>query len=155
MALSRTLLKELTLIGRGEFGDVMVAKVSENHLFLGEKAAKRISESATKEDKQEDQPATKEVAVLVKILTQTKDENCLTEFKREIDMFSKLTHEHITKLFGLCREQEPHYLIMEHTEWVRLEMSFWANCNFVLRFISRREFFKDVLVKTEKTTIVS
>uniref|UniRef100_A0AAR5QBM0 Tyrosine-protein kinase-like otk n=1 Tax=Dendroctonus ponderosae TaxID=77166 RepID=A0AAR5QBM0_DENPD len=114
LALSRSLLKDLTLIGRGEFGDVMVAKVSESHLFLGEKVAKRSSDGSTKE---EDQPATKEVAVLVKILTQTKDENCLTEFKREIDMFSKLTHEHITKLFGLCREQEPHYLIMEHTEW--------------------------------------
>lgn len=121
--MSRSLLKELTLIGRGEFGDIMIAKVSESHVTTIEKSTKRTSANSVKEENTEDKPiedAPKELPVLVKVLTQTKDEHCLTEFKREIDMFTKLSHDHITKLFGLCREQEPHYLIMEHTEWVRL-----------------------------------
>lgn len=104
LSFSRNLLKELTLIGRGEFGDVMLGKVLETAL------SKRSSGSS--------QDEAKDLPVLVKVLSQTKDDNCLAEFKREIDMFSKLNHEHITRLFGLCREQEPHYLIMEHTEWV-------------------------------------
>lgn len=55
---------------------------------------------------------------MVKSLSQTKEENCLAEFKREIDMFTKLSHENITKLYGLCRESEPDYMILEYTDWV-------------------------------------
>lgn len=62
----------------------------------------------------------KEVPVLVKSLMQTKDEQSLSEFKREIDMFVKMCHENVVKLFGLCREAEPHYMIMEHTDWVSI-----------------------------------
>ncbi|XP_050311657.1 tyrosine-protein kinase-like otk [Anthonomus grandis grandis] len=116
LALSRTLLKDLTLIGRGEFGDVMIAKLSETHV---DKATNKrsSSNSAKEEEASAQEEIVKEVSVLVKVLTQTKDENSLAEFKREIDMFSKLSHDNLTKLLGLCREQEPHYLIMEHTEW--------------------------------------
>lgn len=106
LALSRTQLKELKLIGRGEFGDVMVGKMAKSVLSI----EKRNSQATTPTDD-------KEVTVLVKTLTQNKDEHCLSEFKREIDMFSKLSHENITKLYGLCRETEPHYLMFEHTDW--------------------------------------
>lgn len=106
LALSRTHLKELKLIGRGEFGDVMVGKIAKSALL----SEKRNSNATTPTDD-------KEVAVLVKTLTQNKDEQLLSEFKREIDMFLKLSHENVTKLFGLCREAEPHYLLFEHTDW--------------------------------------
>lgn len=110
LALSRTHLKEMKLIGRGEFGEVMVAKISKSALL----SEKRSSQATTPpvEDK--------ELTVLVKSLTQTKDENALAEFKREIDMFMKLSHENITKIYGLCRETEPHYMILEHTDWVNI-----------------------------------
>lgn len=104
LALSRSLLSDLKLIGRGEFGDVMVGKMA--NMSIG----KRNSQTSNGEEK--------EVTVLVKALTQTKDENSLSEFKREIDMFTKLSHENVTKLYGLCRETEPHYMILEHTDWV-------------------------------------
>lgn len=99
--LSRSHLKDSKLIGRGEFGDVMVGKISKSVL-----SDKRNSSND------------EEVFVMVKSLMQTKDENCLTEFKREIDIFTKLSHENITKLYGLCREIEPHYMFLEYTDWV-------------------------------------
>ncbi|XP_060519446.1 tyrosine-protein kinase-like otk [Cylas formicarius] len=112
LSLSRSLLKEMTLIGRGEFGDVMVAKISQSSLVTLEKRSSGTSNEEIPESKED-----KEVPVLVKVLSQTKEDNCLAEFKREIDTLSKLNHEHITMLLGLCREEEPHYLILEHTDW--------------------------------------
>ncbi|XP_076264901.1 tyrosine-protein kinase-like otk isoform X2 [Rhynchophorus ferrugineus] len=117
LALSRTLLKDLTLIGRGEFGDILVAKISQSHVSMLI-ADKRSSGTSNKTEKSDDKPQEdKEISCLVKVLSQTKEEASLAEFKREIDMFSKLSHDNITKLLGLCREEEPHYLIMEHTDW--------------------------------------
>ncbi|XP_049818560.1 tyrosine-protein kinase-like otk isoform X2 [Aethina tumida] len=104
IALSRSHLKELKLIGRGEFGDCMVGKISKSAID------NRNSQATTPTED-------KELIVLVKCLTQTKDEDSLAEFKREIDMFTKLSHDNITKLYGLCREVEPHYMILEHTDW--------------------------------------
>ncbi|XP_063911044.1 tyrosine-protein kinase-like otk [Zophobas morio] len=108
LALSRSHLRETKLIGRGEFGDVMVAKISKSALS-SEKRNSQASTPSSTEDK--------ELTVLVKALTQTKDENSLSEFKRELDMFTKMSHDNVTKLYGLCREAEPHYMILEHTDW--------------------------------------
>lgn len=99
----------MKLIGRGEFGDVMMGKIQKEVL----NAEKKNSKATTPTDD-------KSIPVLVKLLMQTKDEDCLAEFKREIDMFSKVLHENVTKLFGLCREAEPHYMIFEYTDWVLL-----------------------------------
>lgn len=107
LALSRTNISEMKLVGRGEFGDVMMGKISKTVL----NTEKKNSAASTPTDE-------KDVHVLVKMLMQTKDEECLAEFKREIDIFSKLSHENVTKLFGLCRETEPHYMIFEYTDWV-------------------------------------
>jgi PTK7 protein tyrosine kinase 7 len=81
----------LCITGHGEFGEVFLAK------------AKRDNE---------------DTVVLVKALQQTRDEVALMEFKREIDMFHKLDHENVVKLMGVCRDQEPHYLILQYTDWV-------------------------------------
>ncbi|XP_072398621.1 tyrosine-protein kinase-like otk isoform X1 [Diabrotica undecimpunctata] len=109
LALSRSHLKELKLIGRGEFGEVFVSKTTKS-VIASEKRNSKTSQSTSDADD-------KEVHVLVKALGNTKDEHCLAEFKREIDLFNKLNHENITKLFGLCREAEPHYMIIEHSDW--------------------------------------
>lgn len=111
LVLSRGHLKETKLVGRGEFGDVMVAKLSRS-VVAG--AEKRHSSNSTEQDDGD-------VFVMVKALMQTKDENTLTEFKREIDVFVKLSHENVTRLYGLCRETEPHYMILEYTDWVSQE----------------------------------
>lgn len=57
--------------------------------------------------------------VMIKSLLHTKDENHLSEFKRELDMFTKLKHDNVSKIIGLCNEIEPHYLVFEYTDWVK------------------------------------
>ncbi|KRT79751.1 Immunoglobulin, partial [Oryctes borbonicus] len=111
LTLSRSNLKEMKLIGRGEFGDVMVARISKSVLSTptSDKRHSTISSSGPTDEK--------ELPALVKALTQTKDDNSLAEIKREIDIFSKLSHENITKMYGLCREAEPHFMILEYTDW--------------------------------------
>ena len=64
-----------------------------------------------------------ESLVMVKSL-QTKEETALFEFKRELDMYHKLGHDNVTKLVRLCREMDPHYMIMEYSDWVRLPLYF-------------------------------
>lgn len=79
--------------GRGEFGEVLLAK------------AQGI-----------DVPG-KDAMVLVKAL-QTRDEQLQMDFRRELDMFSKLNHANVVRLLGQCREAEPHYMILEYMDQV-------------------------------------
>lgn len=56
--------------------------------------------------------------VIVKSLQHTRDENVLIEFKRETDMFHRLSHDNIAKIIGLCKEVDNHFMILEYTDWV-------------------------------------
>lgn len=105
----------LLFTGRGEFGDIMVAKMPKSVMIAHEKDKLNSSEAMHNSITEET-----DVLVMVKSLMLTKDENSLTEFKREIDIFSKLSHENITKFYGLCREVEPHYMMLEYTDWVKI-----------------------------------
>jgi len=40
------------------------------------------------------------------------------EFYREVDVFSRVSHDHVARLLGVCREMEPLFLITEYCEWV-------------------------------------
>ena len=91
LAVSRANLRDLKPLGRGEFGDVFSTKYQTD----GEK----------------------ESLVMVKSLTNTKDETVLQEFKRHLDLLHKLNNENVAKLIGLCREEEPDYMILEYTDW--------------------------------------
>uniref|UniRef100_A0A9J8DDM0 Protein tyrosine kinase 7a n=1 Tax=Cyprinus carpio carpio TaxID=630221 RepID=A0A9J8DDM0_CYPCA len=86
----RNNLHTITTLGKGEFGEVLLAKA---------KGA---------EDEEE-------TVVLVKSL-QTRDEQMQLDFRRECDMFAKLSHANVARLLGICREVEPHYMIMEYTD---------------------------------------
>ncbi|XP_024153696.1 inactive tyrosine-protein kinase 7 [Oryzias melastigma] len=85
----RANLQTITTLGKGEFGEVLLAK------------AKNIEEGE------------EETVVLVKSL-QTRDEQLQQDFRREAEMFSKLSHANVVRLLGLCREAEPHYMILEY-----------------------------------------
>uniref|UniRef100_A0A8C9ZCL2 Protein tyrosine kinase 7 (inactive) n=1 Tax=Sander lucioperca TaxID=283035 RepID=A0A8C9ZCL2_SANLU len=85
----RANLQTITTLGKGEFGEVLLCK------------AKGIEESE------------EEMVVLVKSL-QTRDEQLQLDFRREAEMFAKLSHPNVVRLLGLCREAEPHYMILEY-----------------------------------------
>ncbi|XP_042320509.1 inactive tyrosine-protein kinase 7 [Sceloporus undulatus] len=91
MHLPRSSLQTITPLGKGEFGEVFLAK------------AKGIEDNET------------EVLVLVKSL-QTRDEQLQLDFRREFEMFGKLNHSNVVRLLGLCREAEPHYMILEYVD---------------------------------------
>lgn len=79
--------------GKGEFGEVLLSK------------AKGIEEGE------------EETVVLVKSL-QTRDEQLQLDFRREAEMFAKLSHPNVVRLLGLCREADPHYMILEYYDLV-------------------------------------
>lgn len=130
ISLSRTKLVDLVSIGKGDFGDVLVGKIEErdlrkdidqettNELLPAEscKGAKTslneinvLSENGGNEVK-----TTKDV--LVKALNKVKDEAVCIEFRRQIEMFRTVSHKHVSKLYGLCRDKDPHYLVLEYTD---------------------------------------
>ncbi|KAG7492855.1 hypothetical protein MATL_G00019530 [Megalops atlanticus] len=84
-------LHTITTLGKGEFGEVLLAK------------AKGIEEGE------------EETVVLVKSL-QTRDEQLQLDFRREFEMFGKLNSTNVVRLLGLCREAEPHYMILEYVD---------------------------------------
>ncbi|XP_051979537.1 inactive tyrosine-protein kinase 7-like [Xyrauchen texanus] len=83
-------LHTITTLGKGEFGEVLLAK------------AQAADEA-------------EETVVLVKSL-QTRDEHAQLDFRRECDMFAKLSHANVARLLGVCREVEPHYMILDYTD---------------------------------------
>ncbi|XP_023654293.1 inactive tyrosine-protein kinase 7-like [Paramormyrops kingsleyae] len=85
----REKLHTITTLGKGEFGDVLLAR------------AQGIEEGEA------------ETVVLLKSL-QARDEQLHLDFRRECDMFGKLSHPNVARLLGLCREAEPHYMILEY-----------------------------------------
>lgn len=94
MCLLLTFYYDVTLgSGKGEFGEVLLCK------------AKGIEQSK------------EEMVVLVKSL-QTRDEQLQLDFRREAEMFAKLSQPNIVRLLGLCREAEPHYIILEYYDLV-------------------------------------
>ncbi|XP_016371882.1 inactive tyrosine-protein kinase 7 [Sinocyclocheilus rhinocerous] len=87
----RAHLQTITSLGRGVFGEVFLAK------------ARAI------------EVAEPETLVLVKSL-ESREETHRTEFRRELEMFSKLNHAHVVRLLGICRETQPHYMILEYVD---------------------------------------
>uniref|UniRef100_A0A8C0UKV0 Protein tyrosine kinase 7 (inactive) n=1 Tax=Cyanistes caeruleus TaxID=156563 RepID=A0A8C0UKV0_CYACU len=91
MHFPRSNLQTITTLGRGEFGEVFLAKAKGAEDGEGE------------------------ALVLVKSL-QTRDEQLQLDFRREAEMFGKLNHANVVRLLGLCREAEPHYMVLEYVD---------------------------------------
>ncbi|KAI8486921.1 Inactive tyrosine-protein kinase 7 [Branchiostoma belcheri] len=94
-------LQSLGLLGRGEFGEVFLAK------------AQGIRDGE------------EETIVVVKSLS-TRDENLQFDFRREMDMLSKMNHDNVVRLLGVCKEAEPVCLITEYMEWGDLKQFLMA-----------------------------
>ncbi|KAM4816411.1 inactive tyrosine-protein kinase 7 isoform 3-T3 [Urocitellus parryii] len=91
MHFPRASLQPITTLGKSEFGEVFLAK------------AQGLEEGVA------------ETLVLVKSL-QSKDEQQQLDFRREFEMFGKLNHANVVRLLGLCREAEPHYMVLEYVD---------------------------------------
>ncbi|ESO84448.1 hypothetical protein LOTGIDRAFT_71201, partial [Lottia gigantea] len=85
-------LQTLGMLGKGQFGDIFLAK------------ARGIT------------MVEQETLVVVKSLL-NKEEHAFFEFRQEMEMYSKLDHPNIVKLLGVCREMEPQFLITEYCDW--------------------------------------
>lgn len=132
ITLPRAILMDLTQLGRGEFGIVSSAKVKTSDLnqYLHkdtvailnaaneyEKRRSKSSLDDINEIKEESDENGDDVKyALVKALNKVKDENVCIEFRRQIDMFRAISHRNVVKLFGLCRDKDPHYLVLEHSD---------------------------------------
>ncbi|XP_050675418.1 tyrosine-protein kinase-like otk [Leptidea sinapis] len=103
LSVPKSLITEQITLGRGEFGEVMLAKID----LLQVKKLRNKDEGET-------EPQI--LPILVKALT-TKDECQLSEFRRQLDLFSRVRHDNMSRLIGLCNESEPHYMLLEHTDW--------------------------------------
>uniref|UniRef100_A0A8D0XK92 Protein tyrosine kinase 7 (inactive) n=1 Tax=Sus scrofa TaxID=9823 RepID=A0A8D0XK92_PIG len=91
MHFPRASLQPITTLGKSEFGEVFLAK------------AQGLEEGVA------------ETLVLVKSL-QSRDEQQQLDFRRELEMFGKLSHPNVVRLLGLCREAEPHYMVLEYVD---------------------------------------
>ena len=60
-----------------------------------------------------------ESLVMVKSLLSRNDAHVAT-CRREVELFSRVSHDHVTRLVALCCKMEPLYLVTEYCEWVRL-----------------------------------
>lgn len=67
-----------------------------------------------------------ETLVLVKSL-QSRDEQQQLDFRRESEMFGKLNHTNVVRLLGLCREAEPHYMVLEYVDLVCCWQGTWES----------------------------
>ncbi|XP_063390142.1 tyrosine-protein kinase-like otk [Cydia fagiglandana] len=102
LAAPRTLLSEQIPLGRGEFGEVSLARLDVS-------ALKRARSAAASS-------APRLRPVLVKALT-SKDEAAGAEFRRQLELFGRVRHEGVARLLALCSDADPHLMILEHTDW--------------------------------------
>lgn len=116
ITIPRTALFDINKIGRGDFGDVLTAKIKSSDL-------KHVNQTTNDNDItklndiQESDSADGVKHALIKALNKIKDESVCIEFRRQIEMFRTISHPNVVKLFGLCRDKDPHYLVLEHTDY--------------------------------------
>lgn len=135
----RSSLSEIIQIGRGEFGDVFLGKIQMTSTIKNGSPQSSSSTEQKRRSSNDNFGKTKDESVvsakhqstsdeyklvLIKALNKIKDENACQEFKRQIDMFRTVSHKGVAKLLGLCREKDPHYLVLEYTDWVSVSFFF-------------------------------
>ncbi|XP_017839237.1 tyrosine-protein kinase-like otk [Drosophila busckii] len=87
---------------------------------LNEKRRSKTSMDDIEEIKEESsspQISSAEQLVLVKALNKVKDEQACQEFRRQLDLLRGISHKGVVRLFGLCRDKDPHYMVLEYTDW--------------------------------------
>ncbi|XP_042228420.1 inactive tyrosine-protein kinase 7-like isoform X2 [Homarus americanus] len=98
--IQRENLQVLLTLGRGEFGDVQLARLR----------------TSSEECDGEDAPPDPEALVMVKVVS-TRDEALLAEVCREAAMFGGPSHINVVTTLGLCTSHTPHLLVTQYTDW--------------------------------------
>ncbi|XP_071514252.1 LOW QUALITY PROTEIN: inactive tyrosine-protein kinase 7-like [Panulirus ornatus] len=98
--IQRENLQVLLTLGRGEFGEVQLARLRNTE----------------EESDGEDMPPDPEKLVMVKVVN-TRDETLLAEVSREAAMFSGPPHPNVVSTLALCSSHAPHLLITQYTDW--------------------------------------
>jgi len=102
---------------------------------LNEKRRSKTSMDDIEEIKEEEQEQHNqsglEQLVLVKALNKVKDEQACQEFRRQLDLLRAISHKGVVRLFGLCREKDPHYMVLEYTDWGDLKQFLLATAGKV------------------------
>lgn len=88
--------------GKGVYGDVMLAR--------------------TRVDDDDEEDGDADALVMVKSLLSRNDAHVAT-CRREVELFSRVSHDHVTRLVALCCKMDPLYLVTEYCEWVRLALA--------------------------------
>ncbi|XP_071450356.1 inactive tyrosine-protein kinase 7 [Hetaerina americana] len=109
-------------LGKGEFGEVFLARAKGLRTSRHAGSGGEGSESESGSDGEKGS-----VMVMVKAL-EVKEESALTEFKRQLDMFGKARHPNVAKLVGLCRDANPHYMLLEYSAWGDLKQYLVTTC---------------------------
>lgn len=82
-------------------------------------------------EEQEQSESVPDQLVLVKALNKVKDEQACQEFRRQLDLLRAISHKGVVRLYGLCREKDPHYMVLEYTDWGDLKQFLLATAGKV------------------------
>jgi len=117
-------LNQIMLLGNGSYGNVFLGKtVGLNSI------GNMMSNLMTNLNNSNHSGS--ETMVMIKSLN-SQDPKIIEEFNQEIEMLSKLSHEHITKLLAVCLDQEPFLIILEYSNYGCLKQYLLAtrlDCN--------------------------
>uniref|UniRef100_A0A182K7Q2 Tyrosine-protein kinase-like otk n=1 Tax=Anopheles christyi TaxID=43041 RepID=A0A182K7Q2_9DIPT len=142
LSVPRSAVVELLQIGKCDFGDVYIGKIRENdcrlpppkesvtqepiagdevgpsaELTTENERKSPVKKGPSNEELNAIRPENDYKPVMVKALTKVKDEHCCAEFRRQLELFRTVSHRNVVQLFGLCRDKDPHYLLLEYTDW--------------------------------------
>ncbi|XP_061509082.1 tyrosine-protein kinase-like otk [Anopheles gambiae] len=142
LTVPRSAVVEMLQIGKCDFGDVYIGKIRENdcrlpppkesvtqepiagdevgpstELTTENERKSPVKKGPSNEELNAIRPENDYKPVMVKALTKVKDEHCCGEFRRQLELFRTVSHRNVVQLFGLCRDKDPHYLLLEYTDW--------------------------------------
>lgn len=108
---------DLTKIGRGEFGEVLVGAMLESDV-----PALSVKNHLHVENEADEIQAQRKVHVLLKSLSKIKDESFFVEFRRQIDLYRAVDSQNVVKLFALCFEKDHHFMALEHSQELKAHL---------------------------------
>jgi len=77
-----------------------------------------LARTRVEDDDDDDDDDDIDSLVMVKSLLSRNDVH-VAACRREVELFSRVSNDHVTRLVALCCKVEPLYVVTEYCEWVR------------------------------------